>query len=234
MKLYGTYASPFTARVLLAVRAKGSTIELVPPPGEGPAREAYLEINPTGKFPFLDDDGFYLSESAVIADYLDTILPGPSLWPSDPKARARAAMLARFVDIWAAPGYIGFMKAVFSGGIPTEENRKSYLEGIRLIDQERNPADRWLYGDAFGHPDAALIPLLLASEKFDDANGFGSHFLSFPRLAEYWDRAQQEPIVAEVLAPAAERIKGLKRGDFGMSHFPVRLAEAAARLKAEA
>lgn len=48
----------------------------------------YLRINPNGKVPLLDDDGFLLWESHAIMQYLADHVPNQTLYPHDLKARA--------------------------------------------------------------------------------------------------------------------------------------------------
>jgi len=51
--------------------------------------EEYKKINPLGALPFLDDNGFTLSESHAILRYLCTTKPVSKNWyPEDPKKRA--------------------------------------------------------------------------------------------------------------------------------------------------
>jgi glutathione S-transferase len=48
----------------------------------------YLRLNPNGKVPLLDDDGFHLWESHAIMQYLADKTPGQGLYPRDVRARA--------------------------------------------------------------------------------------------------------------------------------------------------
>lgn len=232
MKLYGTSLSPYVGRVLLVLRAKGSDLPLHPPPLQGEERQAFLAINPQGKIPFLDDDGFYLPESAVIADYLDTVLPGPSLWPADPRDRARDALLARFVDISIAPGAAGYMRALLGGAQSADvidETWAQFAAGLAALDHYRDASGAWLNGDAFGHGDAALLPLLFSVTRFADITATGAALASLPGLHSYWQRASAVPFVAAMFAEAQARADFVF-GEGGPLHDGVqRLKEAVAQ-----
>ncbi len=47
-------------------------------------------VNPAGKVPVLDDDGFVVWDTLAIAEYLAERFPDKQLWPQDQQARARA------------------------------------------------------------------------------------------------------------------------------------------------
>ena len=51
-------------------------------------RPEFLRLNPNGRVPVLDDDGFILTESHAIMQYLAVRTPGQSLYPTAPQARA--------------------------------------------------------------------------------------------------------------------------------------------------
>ena len=48
----------------------------------------YLEKNPYGRVPAINDDGFVLYESSAILHYLEAAHPVPSLMPADARGRA--------------------------------------------------------------------------------------------------------------------------------------------------
>jgi glutathione S-transferase len=54
----------------------------------GPGRAQYLTINPNGKVPALEEDGFVLWESNAIMAYLADKKPSAGLYPAEPRARA--------------------------------------------------------------------------------------------------------------------------------------------------
>src|ERR1700739_3152858 len=59
----------------------------------------YLALNPNGVVPTLDHDGSIVTDSSVIIEYLDEIVPNSSNFtPRDPVLRARMRSLIRFID----------------------------------------------------------------------------------------------------------------------------------------
>jgi glutathione S-transferase len=49
-----------------------------------------LALSPTGRVPVLEDDGLFIWDTLAIAEYLAERVATKPLWPTDPRARARA------------------------------------------------------------------------------------------------------------------------------------------------
>jgi glutathione S-transferase len=58
----------------------------------------YLKLNPNAVVPTLDHDGAIVTDSTVIAEYLDEVEPAVSFTPEDPVKRARMRALMHFID----------------------------------------------------------------------------------------------------------------------------------------
>lgn len=92
------YASPYAMSVFVALHEKAAsfqmeTVDLV----AGQNKDAaYVATSLTQRVPTLVDGEFALSESSAIVEYLDEILPGIAMFPSEPQFRARA----RQVQAW--------------------------------------------------------------------------------------------------------------------------------------
>lgn len=89
MKLYG-YAPTRALRVqwmLQELDLDYEYVEVNPTMGELRSPE-FLALNPAGKLPVLDDDGFVLNESVAIALYLAEKYPQEGFLPADLQARA--------------------------------------------------------------------------------------------------------------------------------------------------
>jgi glutathione S-transferase len=71
----------------------------------------YLALNPFGRVPTLDHDGFVLYETTAIARYVDEMFAGPSLQPHAPRECARMNQIIAIADSY---GYWPMVRQVFS------------------------------------------------------------------------------------------------------------------------
>jgi len=106
MKLYGSIASPYVARVAMYADLKGIELAMEPAPG-GMGSSEYKAINPTGKIPALEVEGpngkQCIAESTVICEYLEAACPEPALLPLEPLGQAQTRMVAHMTDLYIAP-----------------------------------------------------------------------------------------------------------------------------------
>ncbi|MCP3717508.1 glutathione transferase [Paraburkholderia sp. CNPSo 3281] len=92
------YASPYAMSVFVALHEKAlafelSTVDLGKSENQQPE---FAAMSLTRRVPTLIHDGFALSESSAITEYLDETFPGVALYPADSQQRARA----RQVQAW--------------------------------------------------------------------------------------------------------------------------------------
>ncbi len=92
------FLSPYAMQAFVALHEKSLAFELATVDLESGAQHApdYAERSLTGRVPTLVHDGFSLSESTAITEYLDEAFPGTALYPRLPRQRARA----RQVQAW--------------------------------------------------------------------------------------------------------------------------------------
>src|SRR5690349_13067765 len=90
MRLYHHPMSTNARRAVMTAVHLGISIDLVVVDlGKGAQRAPeFLRLNPNGKVPVLDDDGFILTESHAIMQYLAEGTPGQTVYPADRRARA--------------------------------------------------------------------------------------------------------------------------------------------------
>lgn len=63
----------------------------------------FLKINPDGTIPAVVHDGFVMTESTPIMEYVDDVFDGPALRPVDPYWRWRMRQVMRYMDNIVAP-----------------------------------------------------------------------------------------------------------------------------------
>lgn len=100
MKLFvdANYLSPYAMSVFVALREKRLPFEmvLVNLGRQEQSDPLYAEVSTTRRVPAISDDGFHLSESSAICEYLEDRYPGTALYPSDIQSKAKA----REIQAW--------------------------------------------------------------------------------------------------------------------------------------
>jgi glutathione S-transferase len=101
MRLYvdANFASPYALVAFVSIIEKGldieiETLDLAAHANHDPN---FAKTSITRRVPTLIDDGFALSESSAICEYLDETFAGTRLYPTDPRSRARARQIQAWV-----------------------------------------------------------------------------------------------------------------------------------------
>ncbi len=102
MIFYALPLSSYSAKVRIVLIAKNVAFHELEPP-EGYRSEAYRVIAPMGTMPAINDEGFILSESEAINEYLEECYPAPPMLPRMPRDRAFSRFLSRFHDLYLEP-----------------------------------------------------------------------------------------------------------------------------------
>ena len=151
----------------------------------------YRRMNPMGRVPTLDDDGFVLWESHSIVRYLCAKHSAGKLWPTDLKMRADAE---RWMD-WAFT-FQAAMRDVFWGLIrtpPEKRDARAIAEGCRQSAElaallDGNLADKpFVAGARFTMGD---IPIGCEVQRWMRVP---IERASFPRLEAWFERLRERP-----------------------------------------
>jgi glutathione S-transferase len=203
MKLYNNDGSPFAARVRMLLRAKGAApIEMLKPGAD------YKTIAPIGKIPaLLLDDGTLLPESEVICGYLDTTLPGASLYLDTPEARARVTLMVRLSDLYLAPPLHDFFVLLFTdpgNRAAIEALASAFARGLKFLDIYV-ARDGCAAETRFSQADCTLSPMLFYVDEVLPALIGQNLMEKRPALSAYWQRIKAHPVAAPVLEEVRAR-----------------------------
>ena len=198
IKLYASFRSANCERVKITLQEKGLAYEIVPLDlrKKDQKKPEFLQLNPYGKVPVLEDDGTVLFESCVINEYLDEKYPDPPLMPRDPRGRGRVRNL---VDYGLYFTHVAFRslrdEMLKEGGTPdhklVEKSREVLRELLCYLDQELEGKDYFL--GAMTLADIDLITRFLSLECYGAMPA-----PSLPRLGRWMDGMKERPSVQAI------------------------------------
>jgi glutathione S-transferase len=202
MKIIGSYVSPYVRKVLVCMELKGLDYEVDPiTPFFG--NDEFRRLSPLRRIPVLIEDGLVLTDSSVIAEYLEEQFPDPPLMPKEPKDRARARWLEEFADsrlgdvfiwglfypkmvhprVWGEPGDQQRIDNSLTTEIPAALD---YLEG-------ELPDSGYLFGD-IGLADIAIASFF----RNGSYAGFNPDPGRWPRTANFVSMVLSHPAFARI------------------------------------
>jgi maleylacetoacetate isomerase len=178
MILYDYYRSSAAYRVRIAVWLKGLSLEQrACHLREGAQRSPdYLAINPQGLVPCLQDEGFSVTQSLAILEYLDETHPAPPLLPATPAARARVRSLAQLIACDIHPlnnlRVLKYLKGEIAQPQAAIDQWVGHwiAEGFAALEtrlSRDSETGRWCHGDAPGLADCVLIPQIYNARRFN-------------------------------------------------------------------
>ena len=135
IKIHGVAISNYFNSVKLALVEKDIAFEEV---SVFPSQEPdVLAVSPMGKVPWMEVDGVVLSETNVIFDSLEDVKPEPSLYPSDPFAKAKAKEIIRVIEQYIDAAARRHIATVYFGApvdeLAFKEARPAIEKGLRAL-----------------------------------------------------------------------------------------------------
>ncbi|ESZ91656.1 putative Glutathione S-transferase [Sclerotinia borealis F-4128] len=200
LKLYGMRQATCTQRVLTTLAEKGIDFELIIVNlMAGEQREpSHLAMQPFGKVPVLDDDGFLIYESRAICKYLARKYAdkGTNLIPAegDPKAyglfEQACSIEQNYFDAEAfGLWFEKFIKPARGLGATNEENVQKHIQTLdkNLAAYEQILSkQKYLAGDEFTLADLYHLPHGSQALKY----GFQGLLGKYPHVNKWWEGIQ--------------------------------------------
>ena len=171
LTIYSVPVAAYCAKLRILMRHKSIPFQELPPPG-GYGSDEYRAIVPSGNLPAMIHDGFMLSDSEAIAEYLDEAFPEVPMLPDTVQLRAKARELSRCHDTRLEPAVRALYPQVAFAGRDTEAVKaggaliSKHLTALALL-LEANPLDPeqlWLCDCGF----AVTLPWIEAFETAID------------------------------------------------------------------
>jgi glutathione S-transferase len=199
IKLYDAVPSSNSDRVKIALHEKGLAYERVTLKlaHKDQKRPEFLELNPYGKVPVIDDDGQILFESCIINEYLDEKYPNPPLMPKDPYMRGRGRVLIDYAlnythePYWALRGEM-LKPASERNTAVIEEKHQSLRDLLQYLEEALGDKNYFL--GEFGLTDIAIVPRALRMEAYGALPA-----PALPRLGAWLQRMKARPSVKQLL-----------------------------------
>lgn len=213
LQVYGGALSPYVAKIMIQIAAKGLDIPIVAPPG-GMGSEEYRSLNPTGKVPALDVDGAIIPESAAIQTYLENTQAGASLLPNDFLESANVIAISQIADL-----YIGENLAALFGQMNpktrSDEIVKSRLDGLMTGIARLNTViapGPYAHGGSMTLADCTIAPILFYVTRLIPMFGGGDPLADASNVAAYWEAIQRDGNVASVLEEMGVALAKMQAG----------------------
>lgn len=177
MKLYGYYRSSASYRIRIALNAKhidydNAAVLL----NKGAQHTAQFKaINPMGLVPVLETNDGVFAQSPAIIEYLEEIVPKPTLLPGGPANRARIREMMNLIGCDIHPiqnlRILKHLRGEFGQDDEGVANwcRKWIAAGFdayEILAQQRSSSGRFSMGDELTLADIWLVPQLYNARRF--------------------------------------------------------------------
>jgi glutathione S-transferase len=201
--IIGSFVSPYVRKVLACLNLK-DVAYVVDPITPFFGDDEYQRLSPLRRIPVLIDGDFSVSDSTVIASYVEDAYPGHALLPDDPRDRARARWLEEYADtrlgdlliwslfyqrivgplVWGEPTDEARVRDALDNGIPAALD---YLEG-------EAPDDGFLFGEV-GLADIAIASFFRNAAYAD----YEIDAARWPKTAGWVERSLGHPAISSLL-----------------------------------
>ncbi|RMD81384.1 MAG: glutathione S-transferase family protein [Candidatus Dadabacteria bacterium] len=201
LRLYSTTYCPYAWATRIVLHEKGVPFEICEVDLRNKPKE-FLAVSPRGQVPVLVDGDLCLTESMVIAEYLEEKYPEPNLLGRD--AREHALVRSALVDcLWVSSQPLAKLAAMLyymRERTHPERVERALGRWHRYLDHLDRwfGEHRWLALDRMTLADVHLFPMVAVSRALGAAIGPRR-----PALADWYQRMADRPAVRRSIEEAA-------------------------------
>ncbi len=159
----------------------------------------YAKLNPQQLVPLLDNDGFQLSQSLAIIEYLDEQFPNVRLLPDSIQARARVRQITLAISCDIHPlQNLRVLKYLTTKLGLSEDDKMGWIHhwltlGLAALEAELARSSlrgKFCVGDQPTMADCALVPQMFSAVRF------GVDISPFPTLRSIYEHCEAIPAIA--------------------------------------
>lgn len=204
LKIWGRKNSSNVRKTLWAAEELGLAYEAIDAGGAFGVVDTpeYRAMNPNGRVPVIDDDGFVLWESNAIVRYLMAKHANGTAWcPENPQARASAD---KWMD-WTTSSFAGPFRTVFWGVLRTPQEQQDWpvinaaikeCDGLLTMADQALATRPYLSGTEIGMGDIPLGSFIYAWLEMPIERA------PQPRLEAWYARLKQRPAYQKAVMTA--------------------------------
>lgn len=210
LRLHHYPLDPYSRKVRLVLKEKGLPHELVEvEPWR--ADEAFLDLNPAGEVPVLEDGDLVIADSQAITDYLEEAYPQSTLLGRDHRQRVETRRLVAWFDskfarevtdlLWREK----LLDRLKGRSTPSSDRLRAGMQNIRVhlmyvgfLFDERH----WLAGDRMTLADLAAAAHLSVLDYLGDVPWDG-----FPSAKEWYAKMKSRPSFRALLADRIVQVR---------------------------
>lgn len=210
MKLYSRAASPYAARVRIALYAKALPIEVIEVAMGWGKSPDFLKLNPLGRIPVLAfDDGTTLPESGVIVEYLEDAYPESALRPRAARELARVRLVTQVAEHYVMPSIFPLFM-LFDAKARDEAAIEAQLAKLHTSLGHLDtllPSGRYAVDDRLTTADAWLMPLVFSLHGLMDFSGRKDLLNRHRAVQAYREVAHRDPHLSRVWGEMDEGVR---------------------------
>ncbi|MBL4852659.1 MAG: glutathione S-transferase family protein [Robiginitomaculum sp.] len=211
LKIYGHFMSMPTNKVRLCVSYLGLPHEYIHVDLQGgeQLKPEYLEVNPAGRVPAIDDSGFKLSQSDAINKYL-CALSGPSaFYPQEPQEQAIINQWADMGSHHVLPAMARiFFNKIIAKLLGQEPDEASIKTGESMLERDLPFIDAQLQDNEYLAGDKITLADINLLAALEPADMCGVDLAKYTAIAKWREGLMKQEFYQSVHAHFAAEMAG--------------------------